>query len=299
MRKTKQAPQQNQEGQAPKPTANTASNEFDRAVKETLSGITDPFMIRRIGLNPHSIKKLPTELQRTLERRLDEVNLAEDEGGEYILHFEYQRDNEPDIIGRMMEYRGILYRKYKKPIIQAVLYYGDEPMKMENEYTDSQTTMHFELIDIKQTSARSMIASPHPEEVIMGVLGNFEKEAPGTVIKNIFEKLKLLANSEIEFQKYSERLIILAKSRKFEDIAEEIRDMFDIEYHPEDFATFRKAKANVERDTTKRVTENVSEQIAVKMLKLGKLTQEEIALTTNLSLEVVQQLTKGLAKGEA
>ena len=96
---------------------NSSHNEFDRAVKETLYAITDPYMVRRVGLKPHSIRKLPTEIQRTLERRLDEVNLAEDESGEYILHFEYQRDNDPDIIGRMMEYRGILYRKYKKPII--------------------------------------------------------------------------------------------------------------------------------------------------------------------------------------
>ncbi len=282
-----------------KPAGHESANEFDRAVKETLSNITEPFMIRKTGLNPYTIKKLPTEIQRTLERRLDEVNLAEDESGEYILHFEYQRNNEPDIIGRMMEYRGILYRKYKKPIIQAVLYYGDEPMKMENEYTDSQTAMHFELYDIRHTSARSMIASPHPEEVIMGVLGSFDKETPETIIKAIFERLKVLAKSEADFQKYSERLIILAKSRKFEHIAVTARNMFDVIYKPEDFSFFNEAKANVERATTKSVTKSVSEKIAIEILKSGKLSIEEVAQFTSLSVEVVQQLAISLQKGEA
>ena len=264
-------------------------------MKETLSNITDPFMVRRMGLKPHSIKKLPTEIQRTLERRLDEVNLAEDESGEYILHFEYQRDNEPDIIGRMMEYRGILYRKYKKPIIQAVLYYGDEPMKMDNEYTDPQTTMHFELFDIRQTSARSLLTSPYPEEVVMAVLANFDKEAPETIIKAIFKRLKALAKSEADFQKYSERLIILAKSRKFEGIAVKTRNMFDVEYHPEDFSFFAEAQANVERKTT----QSVSKQIAMEFLKMGKHSLEEIALATKLPITTIQQLANTLKTGEA
>ena len=270
---------------------NSSHNEFDRAVKETLYAITDPYMVRRVGLKPHSIRKLPTEIQRTLERRLDEVNLAEDESGEYILHFEYQRDNDPDIIGRMMEYRGILYRKYKKPIIQAVLYYGDEPMKMENEYTDSQTTMHFELHDIRQTSARSMIASPYPEEVLMAVLGNYGKESPEKIIAAIFERLKALAKSEANFQKYSERLIILAKSRKFEQIAVKTKRMFDVIYKPEDFSFFEEAKANVERA--------ISTRIAKDMLQLGKNPVEEIAALTKLPLETIQHLSNELKAGEA
>ena len=283
MRKGKKKPAANK--------SNEAANEFDRAVKETLNGITDPFMIRKIGLSPTSIKKLPTEMQRTLERRLDDVNLAEDESGEYILHFEYQRDNDPDIIGRMMEYRSILFRKYKKPIIQAVLYYGDEPMKMENEYTDSQTAIHFELYDIRHTSARSMIASPYPEEVIMGVLGSFDKETPETIIKAILERLKVLAKSEADFQKYTERLIILAKSRKFEHIAVKVRNMFDVIYKPEDFSFFEEAKANVERA--------ISTRIAKDMLQLGKNPVEEIAALTKLPLETIQHLSNELKAGEA
>ena len=41
---------------------NSSHNEFDRAVKETLYAITDPYMVRRVGLKPHSIRKLPTEI---------------------------------------------------------------------------------------------------------------------------------------------------------------------------------------------------------------------------------------------
>ena len=176
-----------------------------------------------------------------------------------------------------------------------MLYYGDEPMKMENEYTDSQTTMHFELHDIRQTSARSMIASPYPEEVLMAVLGNYGKESPETIIAAIFERLKVLAKSEVDFQKYSERLIILAKSRKFEQIAVKTKRMFDVIYKPEDFSFFEEAKANVERASR----ENTQKEIAKAMLQLGKYPVEEIAVLTKLPLETIQHLSNELKAGEA
>jgi len=206
--KKKQEIQNQPEEQAP-------LNEFDRAIKENLSAVTDPFMMRILGLNPDIIRKLPTEIQRTLEWRLDEVNLAIEDGEEYIMHFEYQRKNQADMLGRMIEYWGILYRKYKKKILQAVLYLGDEPMDMENEYRDAQVSFHFELKDIKSISARSLIASPYPEEVVMAVMGNYEGEAPEVVISDIFKRLKVLAKTDVDFQKYEERLLILAKSRNF------------------------------------------------------------------------------------
>jgi len=268
------------------PPKTTTSNEFDRVVKENISEITDPFMTRQLGLHPDKVRKLPTEMQRTLERRLDEVNLIEEDGEEQILHFEYQRNNDEAIVARMLEYRAFLYRKYRKPIIQAVLYYGEEPMTMENEYTDPQTTMHFELKDIRSITAQSLLGSAYPEEVIMAVLGNFRGKSPETIIKSIFEKLKKLTKTKIEFQKYSERLIIFAKSRKFDKTAEQIRAMFDVEYKPEDFYTFRIAKANVERST--------SEKIAFSLLQTTNLSFEQIAQNTELPLETIQQLAKNI-----
>jgi len=64
--------------------------------------------------------------------------VEDDQGKVFILHIEYQRDNEKNMAFRMAEYSIMLQRKYGLPVTQFVIYIGagkpNMPMRIRNKY---------------------------------------------------------------------------------------------------------------------------------------------------------------------
>jgi len=256
---------------------------YDQVVKENMYSVMTWFAQKQLGLKPKRIQPLPTELSHILERRIDGVSLVEtfEEGEEdFLLHIEVQRSNEPHIHYRMMEYKGMLLHQYKMPVIQYILYIGDEPMNMPNEYTDAQWTVHYELKDMKSISAFSLIKSPVPQEGIMAILADYEGQAPALIVEEILKKLKMLVKSEKEFQKYLSQLLILAKLRNLAKEVENQANMLDITFTIEDVPFYSKIKSETQIEIAKR------------MLQANEFSIQQIAAFTSLPEATVQSLSQ-------
>ncbi len=77
---------------------------------------------------------------------------------------------------RMLEYHGLLYRKYKLPIIQQVFYIGTGSSKMKNKIEHSNISFSYGLMSFQEISYLEFMDSEIPEEIMLAVLANFKGE---------------------------------------------------------------------------------------------------------------------------
>src|ERR1035437_9038344 len=106
------AKQSNKGGQA---------GQYDKIIKENLE-ITLPVIIRDIlGLDIVQSEELPDDIQHTKERKPDALKKVTDATGHtYVLQVEFQIADEKEMVYRMVEYCGMLMRKYQLPVKQYV-----------------------------------------------------------------------------------------------------------------------------------------------------------------------------------
>ncbi len=267
---------------------------FDRVMKDKLQTATQEFACSQLGISPISVTPENTELPRTMGRRIDYLSIIESiREGKLLLHMEYQTTNDPKLHYRMLEYKGILLRKYELPVVQYVLYLGEEPMNMPNEYTDSQWQCHYELQDIRSISAHSLLKSPKPAAVAMALLADYEGEPAEEVISKILKKLQLMVKSPSDFHEYMTRLGVMSKLRNLEETLETQKSMLDITFKPEDFPEYYKLFEKGYNRFRNEVIDDRNREFALKLINDGGLSFEKIASVTDLSLEVVKQLAKG------
>ena len=100
-------------------------------------------------------------------------------GKVFILHIEYQRDNEKNMAFRMAEYSIMLQRKYGLPVTQFVIYIGagkpNMPMRIRNKY------LHFwyNLLTFSEIDYQVFLNSDKIEQKMLATLGDLQIEAAG------------------------------------------------------------------------------------------------------------------------
>lgn len=73
--------------------------DYEKIIKENVEGLLPALIERVLGLRLRSMKKVPFDVQITLERRPDFLLEVEDEAGgkKYLLHIEFQTKNEKNM----------------------------------------------------------------------------------------------------------------------------------------------------------------------------------------------------------
>ncbi len=101
-------------------------SQYDKIIKENLE-ITLPVIIKEIlGLEIISSEELPDDVQHTKERKPDALKkITDSNGNTYVLHVEFQVEDEKEMVYRMAEYSIMLMRKYQLPIKQYVIFLKD------------------------------------------------------------------------------------------------------------------------------------------------------------------------------
>jgi predicted transposase/invertase (TIGR01784 family) len=209
------------------------SQDYDKIFRENLAEIILPLVRKTVGLNPSKLENLPEKLQRTVERIPDFLKKVVDSGIDpYILHIEIQTTDTPDMVYRMLEYAAMMLRKYKIVVRQYVFYIGEGRAKMPVQLETGSLRYQYILINLSEIPYQQFISSNKPEELILTVLADFQREEPREIISQILQKLHQTAPDHLQLGKFIRQLEILSQLRNFNSIvseeAETMAQGFDI-----------------------------------------------------------------------
>lgn len=161
------------------------------------------------------------------------MEIIEISGNRFILHLEFQSDNDSNMINRMLRYRVFLREKYKLSIRQVVVYFAGHRMSMKNKISEDQLDFSYELIDLKEIPCDEFLKSENPSEIIMTILCKMEKGHEAELTQEILKRLKARVKEEIQLSKYIRQLEVLAQLRDFQKtVYKEVNSMalyYDIE----------------------------------------------------------------------
>lgn len=144
--------------------------DFDATLKEFFQKQPTSLLLELAGGVP-VVEFLNVELAAVQERRLNLVMLLADDS---LLHLELQSSNDGDMGLRMLEYYALLWRRYRKPVRQVVLYVGTPAMTMERAFLMDSVPFRFELRDIREWRADLLLSSSLFGDQVLAILGGTE-----------------------------------------------------------------------------------------------------------------------------
>ena len=272
--------------------------EFDKILKENIEAVFLPLVEKMLGLSIKETFEVKDKVQTTIEREPDFLKRVIDQNGkELILQLEFQTTNDPKMIYRMVEYRGILQRKYEIPVRQVVMYLGSEKVKMRTQLSKEEQITGFELKDIRNFPTQSRLNSEIPEEIILSILTDYKKADAEKVIEEIIYKLQKASKSESELNKSIQQLIVLSRLRKLEvKIKQKINDMpitYDIKtdglYNQGIQEGILEGIRKGIREGREEGMEKREKEIALNSIKAG-LDNETISKITSLTTRQIEEL---------
>lgn len=189
----------------------------------------------------------------------------------------------------MARYLIELYNRYKLPVIQVVLYIGEDNLKMQSEINfeilDTRIEYKYKIIDVKTIKCEKFLNSNKSDLLILAILCDFKDRDKSKVVREILQKIeKLNLKDELEKKNYILKLEVLSKLRNLEEIVVKEERMLD-SIRVEDTLNYKNGKlVGIEKGIEKEKI-----YIALKMLKSG-IKIEDIANFTELSIEKIKVL---------
>ena len=212
----------------PKKNQDAAANEhqkegqaYDKIMRENLLELFLPLVPEQLNLTIKKVSPLPDKQPTTVVRETDSFLLIETDSEtepKFILHIEFERTDNPDMIYRMVEYHGIELMKYRLPIKHVVVYLGEKTPKMRTSLRKEELFESFTLVNIHETSPQTWLNYDEPERIIMAILGNYEKENAKIILEAIINKLRRVCKSDSDLKKFTQQLIIISRIRNLEQL---------------------------------------------------------------------------------
>lgn len=247
--------------------AKSQGSQYDKIFKENIEAVIQSIMRNVLGITAISLEELPDDVQHTKERKPDVLKKVVDTHNNiFVLQIEFQVKNDDEMAHRMLDYKAMLFRKYRLPIHQYVIYLGRSVVSMESNLQTLGLTFEYNLLSINTIDYKTFLKSNQPEEIVLAILANFDKEKPESVLKQIVSKLEETTNSDLALKRYFKQLRILAQLRKLEkklkntimdNIAKYIDEEKDVAY----LIGFDKGEEKIVSNLLKKLNYNI-EQIA-------------------------------------
>ena len=257
-------------------------NLYDKIFKENAESIFLPLVESRLGIKIKSFKPYKAKLQTTLEREMDffyEVETTD--GVNFLLHIEFQTENEPEMVYRKAEYHGIALNLRKMEIKHFVIYLGTDKPTMRTKLLENEVYRGFDLIDIHSIDHRLMLQSQVPDFIILAILADYPPEKAESVLRLTLQQLKTACRNKSELSKFIKQLVILSRLRKIENLTIKITEEMPITY---DIETDYLYKKGIEKGIEKDKIEVICNA------RLEGMSIEVIARIVNLSPERVRQI---------
>lgn len=241
-------------------------HQYDKIVKENLEAIIEVIIQELLEISPQTISPLPEKLHQTKEREPDVLKrVTNREGEDFILHLEFQTVVDPEMVYRMHEYCTMLLRKYRLPVHQYVIYLGAKTPKFAQHLAYKNLYYRYDVLTLREVPFATFLLSPHPENIILTVLCNFEDKKPAEMVEQIIKRLAETSKGQLAFQKHFQQLRVLSKLRNLEDMTMAMLQHIE----------------GVEKE---------KHGVVKNLLLLNVLTPEQIANVTNASLDLVMQI---------
>jgi hypothetical protein len=272
------------------PKTNTSlANDNDKILKENIAALLLPLTEKYLNIKIIYSRELKDKLQTTIEKEPDFIRIVKtDIDGEFILHIEFQTQDEERMIYRMQEYFGLLRRKHQLPVRQFVIYLGKQRSRMHTKLSPKEVFTGFSLKSLRNYSCENLLDSQIPEEIILAILSNYKEQKPAEIIRRILEKLKGIGTDEITLRKYIRQLAILARLRNLtKETHKQIQEM-GLTYNITEDYLYQEGQKTKEKELINTLT--------VKMLNDRTLSIEKIAEILNVTTEYVKQVEKEIKK---
>jgi hypothetical protein len=193
------------------------SNQYDKIFKENIEAVISSIMQNVLEIMAVTMEELPDDIQHTKERKPDVLKkVTDNRENTFVLQIEFQVANDDEMVYRMHEYKAMLIRKYRLPIYQYVIFLGKGQPKMETHLTDVGLAFEYNLLAINSIDYKIFLKSNRPEEIVLSVLANFDKETPENALKRIISRLEETTGGDLSLKRYFKQLRILAQLRKLE-----------------------------------------------------------------------------------
>jgi hypothetical protein len=215
------------------------SSQYDKIFKENIEAVISSIMENVLEITAISMEELPDDIQHTKERKPDVLKKVTDTKGDtFVLQIEFQVRDEPKMVYRMAEYFIMLERKYELPIKQFVIFLGADNPKMPTELDREMLKFKYPLVSLSTLDYHIFLNSDKPEEIILGILANFQGETPENALKQILVRVKETTKGDFSLNRYFNQLRVLAQLRNLElnlknamdSIAEYIKEERDVLY---------------------------------------------------------------------
>ncbi len=257
-------------------------NFYDKIFKENAEAIFLPLVERELGIQIKSFKPYVAKLQTTLKREMDffyEVETMDNEC--FLLHLEFQTEDELDMVYRNAEYHGIALNLRKMEIRHIVVYLGINTPSMPTQLPSKQVYKGFDLIDVHSFDHTQLLQSQVPDVIILAVLADYAPEKAESILRLIMRQLKAVCQNPSELSKYIKQLVVLSRLRKIDDLTIKITQDMPIAYDVEtDYLYNKGIEKGIEKDKIEVICN----------ARLKGLSIDLIADIVNLSAERVRQI---------
>ncbi|MEM9847900.1 MAG: hypothetical protein AAF847_08415, partial [Bacteroidota bacterium] len=225
-------------------------NVYDRIFKENAEYLFIPLIQKELKIDIKAYEAIPDRFTRTLERETDflyrVLTLSEEK---FILHLEFQTQDDSEMLFRMEEYHALIHRKYRLPVKHVVVYLGAKKVQMRSKLKKEEIFYGFEIISLHHLNTNELLSAQMPEVILLALLSDYEKEQAEIVLRNILHALKRVAGTPDRLEKYIQQLIILSRLRNLEQKTIKAIENMVIEYNiEEDYLYKMGMKKGAERE---------------------------------------------------
>ena len=278
--------------------------EFDKIIKENIEAIFVPLLEKLLNLSINKTIEIKDKLQVTIEREPDYLKkIIDHEGREFILHLEFQTQDDHEMVYRMAEYKAILQRKHRIPVKQCVIYLGARKPTMRTRLTEEEQIIGFDLRNISDLPIQKVLESTIPEEIILAILTDYPSADAEHVVSEIIRKLQSNASDEIQLNKAIQQLLILSRLRNLETITKEKTDQMPITYDITEDGLYKQGieigrEEGLEEGIEQGKVEGRQEgkdYMIIRALQQGLLNIEQIAEMAEVELSYVMKLDQDLS----
>lgn len=275
------------------------SSQYDKIFKENIEAVISSIMQNVLEITAVYVEELPDDIQHTKERKPDVLKKVTNiKGDTFVLQIEFQVANDDEMAHRMHEYKAMLMRKYQIDIYQYVIFLGKGQPKMETRLKNIGLTFEYNLLAINSIDYKIFLKSNRPEEIVLSVLANFDKETPENALKRIISRLEETTKGDLALKRYFKQLRILAQLRKLEQklktivmdsIAKYIDEKKDVAF----LLGLDKGQA-IAQEREKNARETELTKFVIYLIKEGSKTFEQIADIAGTTVDFVKSVHRQL-----
>ncbi len=190
-----------------------------------------PLIEMHLGIKIKRFRPLKEKMQTTVERTMDFFYEVETEDGQkFILHLEFQTDDDHEMVYRSGEYHGMALRRKKMKIRHLVIYLGEKTPTMPTKLKEEEVYKGFELLNIHEMDLEKLLASQVPEVMLLAILSNYSKDRVEEILRAVVNKLRKVSKNANLLSRYFKQLVFLSRLRKFEDLTIKITKEMPITY---------------------------------------------------------------------